>query len=279
MLRRGRLITLAGVCLAGLALPLSTLTVSAATTATSHDTLTLTAGNLSVAVVSAGTANGALGSSSAPTDIAVADWSDSTGSGAGWNGTVAVSNFTNTGAWTRTSGASAQTTNTSAAYTGTVAQGSYLVTVSSDSAGNITAAVTGAETATITGQSKASAIAVGTKGLTITFDLAVTYVAGDQYTIHVGTLPATALVLGAGTSVTPSLTTTATAPTFANSGTTVNAGASNTLGSGIKFVTAAANTGMGSFRVTPSGTIAFDGNVSWAGDYVAQVSYSIITGP
>jgi hypothetical protein len=280
MLRHARLLTLAGVCLAGLALPLSTLTVSAATTATSTDTLTLSAGSLSVAAYAAGTATGVLGNGSTTTNIAVADWGDTTGSGAGWNGTVAVGLFNHTGAWTRTGGTSAQTTTTSGTYTGAATQGYYLVTVSADTGTNITAAVSGSESApAITAQLKTSPIAVGTMGVTIKFDPAVTYVNGDQYTIHVGNLPASALVLGAGTSATGIGTTSATAPTFANNGSTVTGGSAIAVGSGVKFVSAALNTGMGSFRVTPSGTIAFDGNLDWAGTYVAMVSYSIVTGP
>jgi hypothetical protein len=279
MLRHARLFTLAGVCLAGLALPLSTLTVSAATTATSTDTLTLSAGSLSVAAFSAGTATGALGSSSASTNIAVADWADTTGSGAGWNGTVAVSLFNNTGAWARTGGASAQTVTTSGTYTGTATQGYYVVTVTSDTGSSLNATVTGTEAGSISAGAHNAGLAVGTKGVTITFNTGVTYLAGDQYTIHVGNLPATALVLGAGTSATPNGSTTATAPTFANSGSTVTGGTATAVGTGVKFVSAALNTGMGSFRVTPSGTIAFDGNLDWAGTYVAQVSYSIVTGP
>jgi hypothetical protein len=279
MLRHTRLLTLAGVCLAGLALPLSTLTVSAATTATSTDTLTLTAGSLSVAAFSAGTATGALGTGSAATNIAVADWGDTTGSGAGWNGTVAVSLFDNTGAWTRTGGTSAQTATTSGTYTGTATQGYYVVTVSSDTGSSVNATVTGTESGSISGGAHAIGLPVGTFGVTIAFDSGVTYVAGDQFTIHVGNLPASALVLGAGTGVVRNGTTGAATPAFANSGSTVTGGTATTVGSGVKFVSAALNTGMGSFRVTPSGTIAFDGNLDWAGTYVAQVSYSIVTGP
>ena len=279
MLRHARLLTLAGVCLAGLALPLSTLTVSAATTATSTDTLTLTAGSLSVAAFSAGTATGALSSSSAATNIAVADWGDTTGGGAGWNGTVAVSLFNNTGAWTRTGGTSAQTATTSSTYTGSATQGYYLVTVTSDTGSSLNATVTGTESGSISAGAHNVGLAVGTHGVTIKFDTGVTYLAGDQYTIHVGNLPASALVLGAGTSATGNGTTSAAAPSFANNGSTVTGGTATTVGSGVKFVSAALNTGMGSFRVTPSGTIAFDGNLDWAGTYVAQVSYSIVTGP
>ncbi len=268
------------LALGALVLPWATLSAEAATTATSTDTLTLTAGALSVAAVSAGSTTAALTSSSpASGNLAVADWGDTTGSGAGWNGTMAVSLFDLTGSWVKTSGSHNITVSSSATYTGSATQGYYIVTVSSDSAGNISASVTGSETATITSQPKSAPIAVGTHGVTITFDTGTTYSSGDQFTIHVGNLPASALVLGSGSGVTANGTTTATAPAFANSGSTVTGGTATAVGSGVKFVTAAVNTGMGSFRVTPSGTIAFDGNLDWAGSYVAQASYSIVTGP
>jgi hypothetical protein len=282
MARHGRLLIMAvtGICLGGLALPLSPLTARAAVTATSTDTLTLTAGALSVQAVSAGSTAAALGSASpASGNLAVADWGDTTGSGAGWNGTMAVSLFNNTGAWSQTGGSHALTVTSSATYTGAATQGYYVVTVTSDSGGNVSATVTGSEAATITAQPKSSPIAVGTHGVTIKFDTATTYAGGDQFTIHVGNLPASALVLGAGAGVTTNGSTAATAPTFSNSGTTVTGGTATAVGSGVKFVSAALNTGMGSFRVTPSGTIAFDGNLDWAGTYTAQVSYSIVTGP
>jgi hypothetical protein len=270
----------AGLTLGALALPFTTLEVNAATTATSTDTLTLTAGALSVAAVSAGSVSAALSSSSpASSNLAVADWGDTTGSGAGWNGTMAVSLFNYTGTWTQTGGSHTLTLATSGTYTGSTTQGYYVVTVSADSSGNISAAVTGSESATITSQAKSSAIAVGTHGVTIKFDTGTTYSNGDQFTIHVGNLSASALVLGAGVTATANGTTTATAPTFTNNTTTVTGGTATTVGSGVRFVTAALNTGMGSFRVTPNGTIAFDGNLDWAGAYVAQVSYSIVTGP
>ncbi len=280
MLPRGRLLAIAGVCLAGLALPFSTLTAEAATTATSTDTLTLTAGALSVAAVSAGSTTAASSSASpASGNLAVADWADTTGSGAGWNGTMAVSLFNLTGSWVVTGGSNSLTAATSATYTGNATQGYYVVAVSSDSSGNISAAVTGSKSATITSQPKTAPIAVGTHGVTIKFDTATTYSSGDQFTIHVGNLPASALLLGSGSGITANGTTTATAPTFTNSGSTVTGGSATSVGSGVKFVSAALNTGMGSFRVTPSGTIAFDGNLDWAGSYVAQASYSIVTGP
>jgi hypothetical protein len=280
MLRRGRLLTLAGVCLAGFALPFTTLNASAATTATSTDTLTLTAGALSVAAVSAGSVSAALGSASpVSSNLAVADWGDTTGSGAGWNGTMAVSLFNDTGAWVKDSGSHTLSNATSGTYTGSATQGFYVVTVTADTGTSVTATVTGSESGSISGGAHNTGLAVGTHGVTIQFDTGVTYSNGDQWTIHVGNLAASALVLGSGVSATANGTTTATAPTFTNNGTTVTGGTATAVGSGVKFVTAALNTGMGSFRVTPNGTIAFDGNLDWAGSYVAQVSYSIVTGP
>jgi hypothetical protein len=276
-----RRLALAGICATVVALPFLPSTARAATTATSTDTLTLTAGSLAVAAVSAGSATAALGSvSPAAANLAVANWSDTTGSGAGWNGTMAVSLFNDTGAWTTTGGTHGLGVTGSGTYTGSATQGYYVVTVTSDAGGtSVNATVTGTESASISGGAHGSALAVGTKGVTITFAVGTTYSPGDQFTIHVGNLPASALVLGAGSTITANGTTAATAPAFTNSGATVTGGTATSVGSGVKFVTAALNTGMGSFQVSPNGTIAFDGNLDWAGSYTAQVSYSIVTGP
>jgi hypothetical protein len=230
--------------------------------------------------VSGGSVSAALSSASpASGSLAVADWGDTTGSGAGWNGTMAVSLFNLTGTWSTTSGSHSLTTATSGTYTGTATQGYYVVTVTSDSGTQVNATVSGSESGSISNGAHNTGLTVGTKGVTVQFDTGVTYSNGDKFTIHVGNLPSSALVLGAGSTITANGTTTATAPTFTGNGTTVTGGTATTVGSGIKFVTAALNTGMGSFHVTPSGTIAFDGNLDWAGAYVAQVSYSIVTGP
>lgn len=273
-------LALAGICSTLLALPFLPQTVQAATTATSTDTLTLTAGSLSVTAYSAGSATAALsGTSPAAANLAVADWSDTTGSGAGWDGTMAVSLFNDTGTWTTTGGSHSLASTSSGVYTGTATQGYYLVTVTGDTGTSVNANVTGTESTTISGGVHGSAVAVGTHGVTITFATGTTYTSGDQFTIHVGNLPASALVLGAGSSITANGSTTAAAPAFTNSGSTVTGGTATSVGSGVKFVSAALNTGMGSFHVSPNGTIAFDPNLDWAGSYVAQVSYSIVTGP
>jgi hypothetical protein len=49
-------------------------------------------------------------------------------------------------------------------------------------------------------------------------------------------------------------------------------------GAAIKFVAAAANTGMGSYTVNPGVTFNADAN-SWAALYTANVQYTISTGP
>jgi hypothetical protein len=275
-----RRLALAGICTTLVALPFLPLTAQAATTATSTDTLTLTAGSLSVTATSAGSATAALtGSSPAAANLAVADWSDTTGSGAGWNGTMAVSLFNDTGTWATTGGGHSLASTASGVYTGSATQGYYVVTVTSDSGSSVNANVTGSESASITGGAHGSPLAVGSHGVTITFAGGTTYSSGDQYTIHVGNLPASALVLGAGSSITANGSTSAAAPAFANNGATVTGGTATSVGSGVKFVSAALNTGMGSFHVSPNGTIAFDPNLDWAGSYVAQASYSIVTGP
>jgi hypothetical protein len=57
-----------------------------------------------------------------------------------------------------------------------------------------------------------------------------------------------------------------------------SADAAQTLGAPIEFVSAAANTGMGSYTVNPGVTFNADVN-SWANIYTANVEYSITTGP
>jgi hypothetical protein len=204
------------VCLAGFALPFTTLTASAATTATSTDTLILTAGALSVVTVSAGSVSAALSSSSpVSSNLAVADWGDTTGSGAGWNGTMAVSLFNDTRRLGQERGRPHPHQ-----------------------------------------QHQRHVYRHRDPGL----------LRGHRHLRHRHLGQRHGDRLGVGQHL-------------ANNGSTATGGTATTVGSGVKFVSAALNTGMGSFRVTPSGTIAFDGNLDWAGAYVAQVSYSIVTGP
>jgi hypothetical protein len=51
------------------------------------------------------------------------------------------------------------------------------------------------------------------------------------------------------------------------------------VGAATKFVTVAVvNQGMGDYTVSPRASVAFDPSV-WAQTYVAQVTYTIVSGP
>jgi hypothetical protein len=210
--------------------------------------------------------------------LPAADWKDTSAAGTAWHGTVAVTLLNLTGTWTKTAGSHTLTVTTSGTYTGTSAQAYYVVTVTSDTGANVSASVTGSETATITNQAKSSPIAVGTRGVTVKFDTAVTYTNGDNFTIHAGNMPASAMALHPATG---SITTTSGSETasFTNGGTTVTGGTATTVGTALAFVTTTGASGGGGFRIVPGVEITYDRNNVWAGAYVATVSYSILTGP
>jgi len=106
---------------------------------------------------------------------------------------------------------------------------------------------------------------------------------GTAYEIKAGTQAASALSLdtsASGASITASSTTTSADPTFAGNGTTVTGGGvgSTTYGSAVKFVSAALNTGMGTYTVDPGASVTADTS-SWTATYTAGVQLSIVTGP
>lgn len=47
----------------------------------------------------------------------------------------------------------------------------------------------------------------------------------------------------------------------------------------MKFISATALTGIGSFTVAPGATITWNGNQVWAASYVANAEYTIAAGP
>ncbi len=237
------------------------------------DTQTITNVTASTASVSitAGLLDGAL---------PAADWTDSAVLlVSAWHGTVAVSLFNLTGSWAKTAGGHTLTVATSGTYTGTLSQAYYVVTVTADTGTNVSASVTGSETATITGQAKSSALAVGTKGVTITFDTGVTYASGDAFTIHAGNLPAAAMKLHTASGTLTRLSGGVSA-SFQNDGTTVTGGTPTVVGTAVQFITCPGGIGLSdSFHVVPGMEITYDQNNVWAGSYVAQVSYTMSTGP
>jgi len=220
--------------------------------------------------------------------LPTAEWSDTTGSGDGWNGTVAVSPLSYTGSWTQTSGAATALGNSSfgGAFDGLADGITYTVTVGSGGSGTSTPftwtsndptdKAGGSGTAT-----NGTAKEVGTKGITIDFTSGTTYPEGATYTIDAGTqsLDALSLDTAAGT-VTAQGSTTSADPTLTGNGTTIVAGgpSQTDYGNAVTFVTAATGTGMGTYDVYPGVKVTADDS-SWAATYTAGVEYSIVSGP
>ena len=259
--------------------------VGAAFAATSTSSATTTSGSLSIGTVTpetisvpvAGTGNGILPS---------APWSDTTGTGDGWNGTVAVSDLSYTGAWVAQGSATALTTTSSTAYTGTQNGVEYTVTTGTITSGAGSYTWTSTSTTDSAGGSgtavASTANAVGTLGVTINFGTQ-SLTSGFVYVVDVGTQSASAFTLdtaATGASITAASGTTSADPTFVGNSTTVSGGgvASTAYGTAVKFVSAALNTGMGTYTVNPGASITADAS-SWAATYTAGVQYSIVTGP
>jgi len=217
------------------------------------------------------------GSGTLPTAL----WGDTTGTGDGWQGSVAASNFIYTGQWTPTGSAPALGSTSSASYTGSADGDTYTVSVTGVSGSTISFSYSSQNGATGTGTATAGTAAnVGTNGLTITFSSSTTYSTGDEYQIQVGSQNKNALTLadgGSPASVAPYQGTTSTAPTFVNQTAAVTGGGS-TYGTAVPILSAPTYTGMGEYTVTPAATVNTDIN-SWAATYTGQIQYTIASGP
>ncbi len=245
------------------------------------DTFTVTGGSLGLASV--GTAGFAvtLGSgtvTTAATNLNGGNYSDTTGSGAGWNGTIAGQQFVNTQAWVVT-GTALQTT-ASAVYTSTAQLATYTVAVTADGGTTVTVSWTGSESGSGTA-TKGSAFAIGTRGLTITFAAATTYLTSDRYNIKADVMLTSAMVMAAGGSCTATGTTATgtNIPSMTNTSATVTGGTYNTFGAAVKVITAPVSQGLGTFTCTPKATLSIDSNNSWPGSYIATAQFTIATGP
>jgi hypothetical protein len=284
--RRRSLIGIATATFAALGL-MAPAAMAASSTGTSSTSLT--AGSLSIGSTTNETISvpvGGIGNGILPS----AAWTDSTGSGNGWNGTVGVSDFTYTGAWSQTSGTTtALSSSTSAAYGDTQDGVTYTVTVGSGGSTTSTPYTwTSTDSADKAGGSgtatNGTAASIGTKGITILFASGTTYPSGAVYTIHAGTMPSSALSLdtaASGAAVTAGSGTTSPNPTWVNNATTVTGGGvgpTNYSSTAVKFVSAAVNTGMGTYTVNPGVQVNADPS-AWAQTYTAGVQYSIVSGP
>jgi len=212
----------------------------------------------------------------AATNLNAADWSDTTGTATGWNGTIAVQRFTLVSNWA--AGAShALSTASAGTYTGTVNDAFYKVTVTSDGGTTVVVAYTGTQSGSGTA-TKGSPFAVGTNGLTITFLSGTTYVTTDAYTVRADVLATTAVTLaGPGTCVAG--TGAVNPPTWTNNAATVTSGTSTTFGAAVKILTDATNTGTGVYTCTPKAKLSVDSNTGLSGSYTATAQYTIVSGP
>lgn len=254
-----------------------------ATTPLHTQNLVLTGGSLSVGGFQPPQLGGSIGSDIIG-DLASATWSDTTGTGAGWHGTIQVGCQTYTGTWYGVGSVPALTDVNSAPYTGDQDGVRYTLTVTGPASGgsvpfsyvsSVSADPSGSGTATI-----GVASTVGTQGLTITLPSG-TYASGDTYKIEVGTQDPAAITVdksapGAGVS---QATGTGIGPALVNDASTIQAPTTcGSMGAAITVVDAATGTGMGSFSVVPGVQIAIDSN-SWVGTYAGPVQYSIVAGP
>lgn len=246
-------------------------------------TVNLTGGSLSVGSV--GTDNmsaqiGVTGNGQLPS----ADWADATGTGDGWNGSVAVSALTYTGQWVAASGSPALGSTSAGTYAGTSDGIWFKVTISSavfgtsvsynytsnypgDTSGTGAATTVNTTAGTITGS-------VGNEGLTITFTTTGTYASGDTYTVTAGTQADTMSVDTAVATPVTSTGTTSPAPTYVNNGASISS-------SGVKVLSAAQYTGMsgsGYYTAAPGVSFTPDSN-SWAATYSGNLTYTIASGP
>ncbi len=273
------------LAVAAVAAALAPVYASAATQGAGSQTTAFTPGLLSISAPANTTfPSTPLGAGSLTAAVNAANWADATGSGAGWNGTLAVQEFhiTGTGAWTP-GGPNALANNDSAQYTGTNPAAAYTVTVTAASVSPNPVLISwsgeesGAGSAT-----RATPFAVGTHGMTIDFATLTAYATTDVYTAQVGNLASSALAVAQGFTTILNVGSTkggANLPAATGGTSTVTSGLVSTYGAAVKVVSAAKLTGVGTFTVTPGVTLTWDSNTTWALPYTASAQYTIASGP
>jgi hypothetical protein len=202
-----------------------------------------------------------------------------------------VTQFIDQGAFAQTAGtATALSTTSSGAYTGSAGAGYINVTVTQvgDTTGATSLAISYSD---VENGSTTNGTATATKGsattlvhgLTITFATATAYPQNAVYESQFGILPTTALALNtAQGSVTATGTTTGglNDPLLVNNSSTVTAGGPAAYSaSPVKFVDALILTGVGTFSIHGGATITWDPNNIWQANYTAGANYTIAAGP
>lgn len=281
-----RALVIATVVAASVLIPSEAL---AATSGTATASLPMLGGSLSIGTLTGGTLPNATPAGGADSgSLSSATWSDTTGLGAGWNGTLSLATaLTYDGPWTPSGSAPALTATSSGAYSGTAGNALLTVTVTAGTPTVTTVSWSDREAAGTTTTGLALACTNGSpctisNGVTITFNAATLYTTGEVYTAHDGALPSTAVALSSANAIGPTATGTTVGgsnlPTLQNSGSTVPGN-----GTAVKFVSAAAQAGMGTFTIAPGVTVSgWDPNNIWGGTgvvYSAQAQYTISTGP
>jgi|GEM_PF-2443425 len=267
--------------------------VFAATTSTGTSSVSVTQGSISIGSTTAATITAPVGGRGNGI-LPYAAWSNSTGNGTAWHGSVAVSDLTYTGPWVQIAGSTTSIAPVTGTYTGTADGVEYTVTVTTSTTGTTHKtgykwASTYPNTTNNSGATGLTATAgtpvtIGTKGVQIEFASGTTYPAGAEYEIKVGTQPTTAFQLdntASGAGITATTGTTSAPPVLENSGATLSGGASVGLtryGTAVNFLSAAQGTAMGSYTVKPGVSVALDPQ-TWAATYKAGVQYTIATGP
>ena len=253
-----------------------------------------------ISVVSLGSDSGPVASTTgslsvsnvSPSDISVpvdstgygslpsASWSDTTGSGNGWQGSVAASDFSYTGAWTPNGPSPALASSSAGSYIGTNDGDTYTLDVTGVSGSTITYSYTSTAGATGTGTATTgTASNVGTNGISIIFSSTQTYATGNSYQVNVGTQNSSALTLEdqfSSASITAG-TGSNTDPVFINQTASLT-GTPGGYGTAVPFLSAAIDTGMGQYTVVPRVGMSTD-NSSWSATYTANIEYTISSGP
>jgi hypothetical protein len=207
-------------------------------------------------------------------------WSDATGSGNGWEGYVAASDFSYTGVWTPNNTSPALASSSAGSYIGTHDGDTYTLDVTGVSGSTISYSYSSTAGATGTGTATAGTTSgVGSNGVTITFSSSQTYAVGDSYQVQVGTQNSAAITLedqSNQASIAAHVGSNAP-PLFVNQTASVT-GAPGTYGGAVPFLSSSAGTGMGQYSVVPFVGITTDIN-SWAATYTSNIEYTIASGP
>lgn len=242
--------------------------------ATATVTANVTAGGLmiytteSVATLSAITVN-VTTSQNSTGSLGTITIEDNSGSGNGWSSTMTSSHFYKYQNPDTTNGVNNITIGNAAMYTGTA--GTYTIDVNTGGPrGSATFDVSGpgGDNATNVPMGSGDDIAIGANGLKVDFPN-VTFLASDQWTIRVDTIPVTGFQVDPGPRT----------PNYGSSTTNVNAGSPHTFTdtndpTTLISASTAGGYGMGSYSVTPALQLTVPAN-TYANAYTATVTMTV----